>query len=138
MLAATNGSSTNYPTENHPKSKEIHKVPIYHHQVSYQRLLLEELAKWREISTSIIGDCLNRSGCMSANIKAIVEGQRLFGHARTVQTMVGDNSTLHAGLELCQPGDVLVVDSGGVENIALWGGACGWERKWLKSIGQLS
>lgn len=98
-------------------------MTIRHHMVDYERLSSELLATWKDIPTSIIGDCLNRSGCMSSAIKPLRPNLRFAGHARTVQTMmVGDNSALHAAIPLCHPGDALVVDGGGFEDIAIWGG----------------
>jgi regulator of RNase E activity RraA len=59
---------------------------------------------------------------MAAAIKPIAPGLRITGQARTVATMVGDNSAIHAALGFLDPGEVLVVDAGGVEDIAVWGG----------------
>jgi regulator of RNase E activity RraA len=59
---------------------------------------------------------------MVAAIKALGPGMRILGHARTASTMIGDNSTLHVAVGLLDPGDILVVDAGGVEDIAVWGG----------------
>lgn len=97
-------------------------MTIHHHEASYERLSSELLEAWKAIPTAVIGDCLNRSGCMSSAIKGLRPNLRFAGHARTVQTMVGDNGALHAAIPLCHPGDVLAVDGGGYEDIALWGG----------------
>src|SRR5699024_9065399 len=45
----------------------------------------------------------------------------LIGPAVTIQTTAGDNLAIHAALESIRPGDVLVVDGGGVLDRALVG-----------------
>lgn len=97
--------------------------------MAYQRLelpyeILSEsvMAAWREIPTSVASDCMNRTQAMHADIKNVQPGMRLCGQARTVTAMVGDGGAVHAALEQSLPGEVLVVDAGGVVNVAVWGG----------------
>lgn len=95
---------------------------ILRHTAPFERLGEETMAAWRRLPTAIVGDSLDRTGCMASAIKCVWPGARLFGQARTVVTMVGDNSTIHAAVELAEPGDVLVVDAGGACEVAIWGG----------------
>lgn len=58
---------------------------------------------------------------MSAAIKPLKPGLRILGQARTVQTIVGDNSAVHAAIALVRPGEVLAIDAGGHVDTAIWG-----------------
>jgi 4-hydroxy-4-methyl-2-oxoglutarate aldolase len=58
---------------------------------------------------------------MDAGIRPLWHGARLSGPAFTVRTAPGDNASLMVALREAQPGEVLVVDGGGVTNRALWG-----------------
>ena len=50
---------------------------------------------------------------MDGGVQPLDPNVRLVGQARTVRCTVGDNSALHAALDLVEPGDVLVADAGG-------------------------
>jgi 4-hydroxy-4-methyl-2-oxoglutarate aldolase len=56
-----------------------------------------------------VHEAMNRSGLMRPTIRPIFEGAQLAGRAITVLATAGDNWMIHAALELCDPGDVLVV-----------------------------
>ncbi len=47
---------------------------------------------------------------------------RLCGPALTVQTYRADNLAIHVALDMARPGDVLVIDAGGITDTGLWGG----------------
>ena len=96
-------------------------MEIRRHQVTFDRLDDATWSAWRQLATAVIGDSMGRAGCMCAAIKSLSPGVKLVGHARTVTTMVGDNSTIHAALEFLQSGDVLVIDAGGSCEVAIWG-----------------
>jgi regulator of RNase E activity RraA len=64
---------------------------------------------------------MNRTHSMAAAIKPLKPGTVLAGQARTVTSMVGDNSISHAALALVNRGEVLVIDAGGYEDVAVWG-----------------
>ncbi|MBP2296794.1 RraA family protein [Azospirillum rugosum] len=82
----------------------------------------EELDAWRAIPPAVASDCMNRTQVMSAAIKPIREGQSLCGQARTVTTMVGDCGPICALISAARPGEIVMVDAGGVEDTAVWGG----------------
>lgn len=87
------------------------------------RVLTEgELQAWRAIPPAVASDCMNRTQVMQAAIKPISMGATLCGQARTVTTMVGDCSPICALISVARPGEVVVVDAGGVEDTAVWGG----------------
>jgi 4-hydroxy-4-methyl-2-oxoglutarate aldolase len=58
---------------------------------------------------------------MDAGIRAVWPGAQVEGRAFTVRTPPGDNASLMVALREAQPGDILVVDSGGRMERALWG-----------------
>jgi len=97
-------------------------MPIQRHRVDFESLPVETLDAWRTVAPAIAGDCMNRTGVMSARIKPLAPGTVLVGQARTVSCMVGDNSALHVAIGLLRPGEVLVADAGGYADTAVWGG----------------
>lgn len=46
---------------------------------------------------------------------------RVLGRAITVRAYGTDSSVVHAAIDVCQPGDVLVIDRGGDTRCACWG-----------------
>ncbi|MGI4811806.1 MAG: RraA family protein [Janthinobacterium lividum] len=82
----------------------------------------EELARWRAIPAAVASDCMNRTQVMAAVIKPIASGSRLCGQARTVTVMVGDCGPICNLIGSARPGEVLIVDAGAAEDVAVWGG----------------
>ena len=97
-------------------------MPLQRHAVDFETLPPETLAEWRDIPPAIVSDCMNRTHVMSAAIKPVKPGTRLLGQARTVTGMVGDNGISHAAIALARKGEVLVIDAGGYDDAAVWGG----------------
>ena len=97
-------------------------MPLQRHAVDFETLAPETLAAWREIPSAIVSDCMNRTHAMAAAIKPVKAGLRLTGQARTVTGMVGDNSISHAAISMAKAGEILVIDAGGHDDVALWGG----------------
>jgi RraA family protein len=82
------------------------------------RDLLRRIAR---IPTAILSDALGRLGTMSALIKPMTPQTRLIGIAHTVRCYPGDYLTLLKALAEARKGEVLVVDGGGVLEVALLG-----------------
>jgi 4-hydroxy-4-methyl-2-oxoglutarate aldolase len=80
------------------------------------------LKAWRGIPTAIISDELNRAGTMDAGIKCLSSRASFAGPAMTVQTMAADNLAIHRAVSMAMRGAVLVVDAGGYDRNAVWGG----------------
>jgi len=59
--------------------------------------------------TATVHEAIGRRGFAGADIRPIQQGLRLAGSAVTVSCHPGDNIMVHAAVELCQAGDVLVV-----------------------------
>ncbi len=97
-------------------------MALQRHRVDFEVLSPETLALWHKIPPAVAGDCMNRTQCMAGAIKPVGAGMALVGQARTVQSMVGDNSISHAAVALTRPGEVLVIAAGGVPDVAVWGG----------------
>lgn len=91
-------------------------------KADFRQLASQELAAWRKIPAAVASDCMNRTQVMHASIKPLSAGMTLVGQARTVTTMVGDCSSICDLITMALPGEVLVVDAAGVEDVAVWGG----------------
>lgn len=91
-------------------------------EVAFRALSAEELQAWRAIPPAVASDCMNRTQVMKAAIKPIAQDTALCGQARTVTTMVGDCGPICSLIGAARPGEIIVVDAGGVDDIAVWGG----------------
>lgn len=81
-----------------------------------------ELDAWRAIPPAVASDCLNRTQAMSAVIKPVSTGITLCGQARTVTAMAGDCGSICELIGTAAAGEIIVVDAGGVDDTAVWGG----------------
>lgn len=75
---------------------------------------------FREIPVPCIGDSMNRTAAISAEIWP-VNHVRLIGSAFTVRVPAGDNLLFYYAIDQAEPGDVIVVDGGGFTERALCG-----------------
>lgn len=92
------------------------------YDVAFPLLDQAELDAWRIIPPAVASDCMNRTQSMSAAIKPIRDGLVVCGQARTVTAMVGDCGAICSLIGNARPGEVIVVDAGGAEDVAVWGG----------------
>lgn len=69
--------------------------------------------EFKEIPASNTGDVMGRNSAMNPRIKLVSspKEQMMCGPALTVKCRAGDNLALHAALNICQEGDVLVVSN---------------------------
>jgi regulator of RNase E activity RraA len=66
-----------------------------------------------QFDTPSISDLMNRLYTMSAEIRALTApSNHIAGPACTVKVYPGDNLMVHKSLDIAQPGDVIVVDTG--------------------------
>lgn len=98
----------------------------------FRKLTSEELSQWREIPPAVASDCMNRSQSMNASIKSVNPSMSICGQARTVVTMAGDCGSICELICIAEPGEVIVVDAGGVEDTAVWGGMMAEEAVYRK------
>jgi|UniRef100_A0A7V6DQF4 3-hexulose-6-phosphate synthase/6-phospho-3-hexuloisomerase len=71
------------------------------------------------VSSANLSDALHRGGVLEG-IRPLFPGIRLTGRVLTVRTYPGDWAKPVEAIDLAQPGDVLVIDAGGV-GPAIWG-----------------
>lgn len=67
---------------------------------------LDELAGY---GVATVHEAMGRSGLVGPVVRPLQQGARIAGSAVTVLCWPGDNLMIHAAVEQCQPGDLLVV-----------------------------
>ncbi|WP_108659614.1 RraA family protein [Acuticoccus kandeliae] len=97
-------------------------MALERHVADYRVLTSEELAAWRMIPPAVASDCMNRTQVMKSSIKPISPNTPICGQARTVTTMVGDCWPICVMIASAREGEIVVVDAGGVAEVAVWGG----------------
>ncbi|MDR1946233.1 MAG: RraA family protein [Desulfovibrio sp.] len=71
--------------------------------------------------TCAVSDCLGRYNAMTGDMRPLFPGIRLTGTAVTVKTLASDLGAVFKAIDLCRPGDIIVVDARGSLNTAFWG-----------------
>jgi 4-hydroxy-4-methyl-2-oxoglutarate aldolase len=79
------------------------------------------IARAAKLSAASLHEAAGRSGALPAALKAIHPAMRTCGSALPVQCPAGDNLWIHRALAVAEPGDVLVVDTGGGTEFGYWG-----------------
>ncbi|MDA8142421.1 MAG: 4-carboxy-4-hydroxy-2-oxoadipate aldolase/oxaloacetate decarboxylase [Thermoplasmatales archaeon] len=64
-----------------------------------------------EFGVATVSEAQDKKGVMNTEIKPIQTGRSVAGRAVTVECTAADNLMIHAALEFCKPGDVLVVST---------------------------
>lgn len=62
-----------------------------------------------QLGTATVHEAIGRRGFVGPHVRPIQQGVRLAGTAITAECHPGDNLMIHAAVEVCQPGDLLVV-----------------------------
>ena len=70
---------------------------------------------------STVHEAMGRTGFIGADIRPIQDGVAIAGSAITVSCHPGDNLMIHAAVEVCRPGDVLVVTNTGPSGHGMFG-----------------
>jgi 4-hydroxy-4-methyl-2-oxoglutarate aldolase len=81
---------------------------------------LRELLQYESV-TCAVSDCMGRFNTMTAEMRPLFDGIRFVGTAVTVKTLASDLAAAFKAIDLCHPGDVVVVDSHGSVDTAFWG-----------------
>jgi len=90
-------------------------------ETNFKRPHAKIIKAFANIPTSTISDAMGRYGTMSSDMKPVFQGARICGPAFTVRVYANDNLMVHLALKTAKPGDILIVDSGGYTQCALWG-----------------
>ncbi|MGW4523799.1 4-carboxy-4-hydroxy-2-oxoadipate aldolase/oxaloacetate decarboxylase [Amycolatopsis sp. NPDC004378] len=73
------------------------------------RAELEQVTRLADYGVATVHEALGRSGLLGPDLRPIQDGVRIGGTAVTVLCWPGDNLMIHAAVEQCREGDVLVV-----------------------------
>jgi RraA family protein len=75
----------------------------------------------RKTATAHLSDNMNRLHAIGPELFPCHSGGRMVGTALTVKVSPGDNLMVHKAIDICRPGDVIVVDAGGICTQAIIG-----------------
>ncbi len=75
----------------------------------------------RSIVTAHLSDNMSRLKAVSSDIRPYHDKTKLVGTALTVKVPPGDNLMVHKAIDIARPGDVIVVDAGGICTNAIIG-----------------
>lgn len=73
------------------------------------RTATTDLDRLAEYGVATVHEATGRTGLVGASLRPLQEGVRIAGSAVTVLSWPGDNLMIHAAIEQCQAGDILVV-----------------------------
>lgn len=81
------------------------------HQVrrSIERTPLPIVDQLAPIGTATVHEAIGRRGYLGSELRPIQADTKVAGNAVTVLSHPGDNGMIHAAVEVCQEGDILVV-----------------------------
>jgi regulator of RNase E activity RraA len=105
-----------------PKSADMHPGPGFRIRYEIDRPEPEVVTGLGAFEIPDISDLMNRLYTLRDGIRPMTNPDlRLVGTACTVKVYPGDNLMVHKSLDIARPGDVVVVDAGGLSNTAVLG-----------------
>jgi 4-hydroxy-4-methyl-2-oxoglutarate aldolase len=78
-------------------------------------------SQFAAIGTATIHEAMGKRGQFDPSIRAMWPGARVCGQARPVVCQPADNLMVHWALATAQPGEVLVIGTGGFPEAGYWG-----------------
>ncbi len=75
-----------------------------------------------QLGTATVYEAAGKVGDMSPAIRPIIAGLKLAGIALTIRVWPGDTLGVLRAIDTAPPGSVLVIDAGGTDRAAVWGG----------------
>jgi regulator of RNase E activity RraA len=100
----------------------MHPGPGFRIRTDFEHPSPDVVSGFNAFETPPISDLMNRLYTMSPDIRNLTdEHLRILGPACTVKVYPGDNLMVHKALDIAQPGDVIVVDTGGSRMTAVLG-----------------
>lgn len=78
------------------------------------------LKKFAKFAVANISDVMNRTNG-TVDLRPFHKGGKILGRAFTVKTAPGDNLMVHKAIDMAAPGDIIVVDAGGLQRNAIIG-----------------
>jgi len=78
-----------------------------------QRPTEELLQQYRKFDVSTIYEAQGKQGIMDHRLQPILSNTMIVGPAVTAICQAGDNLMIHAAIEVCKPGDILVITTEG-------------------------
>jgi 4-hydroxy-4-methyl-2-oxoglutarate aldolase len=75
------------------------------------------------LDAATVFDCSDRAGDMAPDVRALFRGARIAGPAYTVKCPPGELTPVRRAVDAAPAGSVLVIECGGHQEAALWGGA---------------
>src|SRR4029077_19696626 len=90
---------------------DLVSAPMNRHVVvrTIHRATEADIAGLAAAGTATVHEAIGRRGFAGPDLRPIQQGVRLAGSAITVSCHPGDNLMIHAAVEVCRAGDVLVV-----------------------------
>lgn len=85
------------------------------------RASLDEVDRLQQFGVATIHEAIGRTGLLDPRLRPIQTGVRVAGTAVTVKCWPGDNLMIHAAVEQCQPGDIVVVTTASESTDGLFG-----------------
>ncbi len=85
------------------------------------RLPAALVSRFRGLASANLADAMGRNNFMDEEMQSR-SGLPLFGLAVTVYARPGDNLMVHKAMAVAEPGDILVINTGGNRNAAVFGG----------------
>ena len=96
-------------------------LPVFQINSAFPRPDAALIARFAQLPAANISDAAGNLNTMDSSIQALQPGWKICGPACTVSTRAGDFLAILHGLQLAQPGDVLVISNQANPDVAVFG-----------------